>query len=49
MNLKTIFNGTLDLGDSNINYRTGNLSSGIYLIKISSNNGIDKIIKFIKE
>ena len=49
VNLKTIFNGTLDLGDSNINYRTGNLSSGIYLIKISSNNGIDKIIKFIKE
>ena len=47
VNLKTIFNGTLGLGHININYRTGSLSSGIYLIKISSNNGIDKIIKFI--
>ena len=49
VNLKRIFRGNLDLGDSNINYRTGSLSSGIYIIKISSNNGIDKIIKFIKE
>ena len=48
VNLKTIFNGNLDLGDSNINYHVENLSSGIYIIKISSNNGINKMIKFIK-
>jgi len=49
VNLKTIFNGNLGLGDININYQTGNLSAGIYLIKISSNDGIYKIIKFIKK
>jgi hypothetical protein len=46
--LKKIFRGTLDLGDSNIYHSTENLSSGVYLIKISSDNGINKIIKFIK-
>ena len=49
VNLKTIFNGNLGLGDININYQTGNLSAGIYLIKISSSDGIYKIIKFIKK
>ena len=48
VNLKEIFRGNLDLGDSNINYHTENLSSGVYIIKISSNNGINKMIKFIK-
>jgi hypothetical protein len=48
VNLKKIFRGTLDLGDSNIYHSTENLSSGVYLIKISSDNGINKIIKFIK-
>jgi hypothetical protein len=49
VNLKTIFNGNLGLGDINIDYQTGNLSAGIYLIKISSSDGIYKIIKFIKK
>jgi len=49
VNLKKIFSGNLGLGDSNINYRTGNLSSGIYIIKISSDIGIYKMIKFIKK
>ena len=48
VNLKTIFSGNLGLGDININYRTDNLSSGVYIIKIISNNGINKMIKFIK-
>ena len=48
VNLKQIFRGNLELGDSNINYRTDNLSSGIYLVKITSDNGINKMIKFIK-
>ena len=48
VNLKKIFRGTLDLGDSNIHHNTDNLSSGIYLIKISSDRGVNKIIKFIK-
>ena len=48
VNLKTIFSGNLGLGDININYRTDNLSSGVYIIKIISNKGINKMIKFIK-
>ena len=48
VNLKEIFRGNLDLGDSNLFYNTDNLSSGVYLIKISSDNGINKIMKFIK-
>ena len=48
VNLKEIFRGNLDLGDSNLFYNTENLSSGVYIIKISSNNGINKMIKFIK-
>ena len=49
VNLKEIFSGTLDLGDSNIFYSTDNLSSGVYLIKISSNSGNNKMMKFIKK
>jgi hypothetical protein len=49
VNLKEIFRGTLDLGDSNIFYSTDNLSSGIYLIKISSDSGNNKMMKFIKK
>ena len=49
VNLNEIFRGTLDLGDSNIFYSTDNLSSGVYLIKISSESGNDKIMKFIKK
>jgi hypothetical protein len=48
VNLKEIFRGNLDLGDSNLFYNTDNLSAGVYLIKISSDNGINKIMKFIK-
>ena len=48
VNLKRIFRGNLDLGDSNLFYNTDNLSSGVYLIKISSDNGINRIMKFIK-
>jgi hypothetical protein len=49
VNLKEIFRGTLDLGDSNIFYSTNNLSSGVYLIKISSDSGNNKMMKFIKK
>jgi hypothetical protein len=49
VNLKEIFRGTLDLGDSNIFYSTDNLSSGVYLIKISSDSGNNKMMKFIKK
>ena len=49
VNLKEIFRGTLDLGDSNIFYGTDNLSSGVYLIKISSDSGNNKMMKFIKK
>jgi hypothetical protein len=49
VNLKKIFRGTLDLGDSNIFYSTDNLSSGVYLIKISSDSGNNKMMKFIKK
>jgi hypothetical protein len=49
VNIKTVFNGNLGLGDSNINYSIGYLSSGMYIIRITADNGLIKNIKFIKK
>ena len=49
VNLKTVFNGNLGLGDSNINYSIDYVSSGIYIIRITADNGLIKNIKFIKK